>query len=91
MADRPGVLAAIAGALGRHDVSVRSMEQDAPEPEDAMAAPGRGGQDTVRDGEAHLVFVTHPAYERDMQACLHELRQLDAVRRVGGLLRVVGP
>ena len=37
------------------------------------------------------MFVTHPAYERDMQACLHELRQLDAVRRIGGLLRVVGP
>ena len=33
VADRPGVLAAIAGALGRHNVSVRSMEQDAPEPE----------------------------------------------------------
>jgi hypothetical protein len=41
-------------------------------------------------GQAHLVFVTHPAYERDMQACLHELRRLDAVRRIGGLVRVVG-
>ena len=27
--DRPGVLAAISGVLGRHGVSVRSMEQDA--------------------------------------------------------------
>jgi len=26
-----------------------------------------------------------------MQACLHELRSLDAVQRIGGLLRVVGP
>ena len=32
-----------------------------------------------------------PAYERDMQACLHELRGLDVVRRIGGLVRVVGP
>ena len=46
VADRPGVLAAIAGALGRHHVSVRSMEQDAPEPETGArpmpAPPGRG-------------------------------------------------
>ena len=41
-------------------------------------------------GSAHLVFVTHPAYERDIQACLHEIRRLDAVRRIGGLVRVVG-
>ena len=42
------------------------------------------------EGGARLVFVTHPAVERDMQACLVELRGLDAVRRVGGLVRVVG-
>ena len=88
--DRPGVLAAIAGVLGRHQVSVRSMEQDAPEPEDGIVAPTWARPGTPGEGEAHLVFVTHPAYERDMQACLHELRQLDAVRRVGGLLRVAG-
>ena len=91
VADRPGVLAAISGSLGRHRVSVRSMEQDAPEPEDSSPGPPRPGVQRPEEGEAHLVFVTHPAYERDMQACLHELRQLDVVRRVGGLLRVVGP
>jgi homoserine dehydrogenase len=88
-ADRSGVLAAIAGALGRHRVSVRSMEQDAPEPEAAVAGPAR--RDAAQEAQAHLVFVTHPAYERDMQACLHELRQLDTVRRIGSLVRVVGP
>jgi hypothetical protein len=36
------------------------------------------------------MFVTHPAYERDVQACLHELRSLDPVKRIGGVLRVVG-
>ncbi len=86
--DRPGVLAAISGVLGRHGVSVRSMEQDAPEPEGSI--PG-GPSDEPEVGEAHLVFVTHPSYERDMQACLHELRGLDVVRRIGGLVRVVGP
>lgn len=41
--------------------------------------------------EARLVFITHRALERDMQATLHGLRQLDVVERVGSLLRVIGP
>ena len=40
--------------------------------------------------EARLVLVTHTAAERDMQATIHDLRQLDVVDRVGTLLRVVG-
>ena len=85
-ADRPGVLAAISGALGRHNVSVRSMEQVSTADEDVSAdQPG-----SSEEGEAHLMFVTHPAYERDMQACLHELRQLGNVRRIGSFVRVVG-
>ncbi|HZQ27188.1 MAG TPA: homoserine dehydrogenase [Acidimicrobiales bacterium] len=42
-------------------------------------------------GEARLVFITHAAKERDMQATLHALRGLEAVDRIGSLLRVVGP
>lgn len=41
--------------------------------------------------EARLVFITHTARERDVQATLHGLRQLDAVERIGGLIRVIGP
>jgi homoserine dehydrogenase len=41
--------------------------------------------------EARLVFITHKATERDVQATLADLRHLDAVERVGGLLRVIGP
>jgi homoserine dehydrogenase len=41
--------------------------------------------------EARLVFITHLAREADVQATLAELRQLDEVRRIGGLLRVIGP
>ena len=40
--------------------------------------------------EARLVLVTHTALERDMQATVAELRDLDAVDRVGTLLRVIG-
>lgn len=41
--------------------------------------------------EARLVFITHSARERDMQATITGLRQLDAVERIGSFLRVVGP
>ena len=41
--------------------------------------------------EARLVLVTHTARERDMQATVADLRELDVVDRVGSLLRVIGP
>jgi homoserine dehydrogenase len=72
VADRPGVLAAVAGVFGEHNVSIRSMEQE-----------GLGA-------EARLVFITHAARERDMQATLHGLGRLDVVDRIGSLIRVVG-
>ena len=40
--------------------------------------------------DARLVFITHVAKEASLRATLRELRELDAVRRIGGLLRVVG-
>jgi homoserine dehydrogenase len=72
VADRPGVLAAIASAFGEHGVSIKSMEQ-------------RGMAD-----DARLIFVTHRARERDLEATIHDVRQLDVVHRVGSVLRVVG-
>ncbi len=41
--------------------------------------------------EARLVFITHTALEADVQATLAGLRNLDAVERIGSLLRVIGP
>ena len=75
--DRPGVLATVAGAFGDHGVSIRSMEQEAPD-EDGAA------------GTARLTFITHSAREADVRATLGELRGLDAVASVGSVLRVVG-
>jgi homoserine dehydrogenase len=40
------------------------------------------------DDEARLIFITHLAVERDLQATLHGLRELEAVRSVGSVLRV---
>jgi len=40
--------------------------------------------------DARLVFITHEAKESSMQATVRELRELDVVRRIGGMLRVIG-
>ena len=40
--------------------------------------------------EARCMFITHEAREADVQATLAELRGLDAVRTVRGVLRVIG-
>jgi homoserine dehydrogenase len=40
--------------------------------------------------EARLVFITHLARGRDVDATLADLRELDAVRRVGSVIRVLG-
>jgi homoserine dehydrogenase len=93
VADRPGVLHAVSGVLGQHQVSIRLMEQEGlPGPDGSPGLADTAGLSLRQPGEsgARLVFVTHPAYERDVQACLHDLRQLDVVERIGGLLRVVG-
>ncbi len=72
VADRPGVLAAIAAEFGRHGVSILSMRQH-----------GIGD-------DARLVFVTHRAREASMQATVDALRDVEAVHRVGSVLRVIG-
>ena len=41
--------------------------------------------------EAELVFITHTAAERAMQATIAGLDALEVVDRVGSLIRVVGP
>ena len=40
--------------------------------------------------DASLVFITHRAREAAVQATVRELRELDVVRNVGGMLRVIG-
>jgi homoserine dehydrogenase len=72
VADRPGVLAAIAGEFGNHAVSIKSMEQ-------------RGIGD-----DARLVLITHAAPEAAFRATIAALTNVDAVHRVGSVLRVMG-
>ena len=68
VADRPGVLAAVASVFGKHDVSIRAMEQ------------------VGLADEARLIFLTHTAREGDLLATIYELRVLNAVDRVSGVL-----
>jgi homoserine dehydrogenase len=72
VADRPGVLAAVAGAFGAHQVSIASVWQE-----------GIGDQ-------AQLVMISHRAREKDIQATLQELRDLEAVTKVASVMRVEG-
>ena len=72
VADRPGVLAAMAPKFAEHGVSIRSMQQ-------------RGIGD-----DARLIFVTHKAREADVRATVDALRHVDAVHRVGSVIRVIG-
>ncbi|MCC6527728.1 MAG: homoserine dehydrogenase [Polyangiaceae bacterium] len=60
VADRPGVMARLAGALGSHEVSIEQMVQDG---------------EPVRPGAAAtVVMLTHRAREAQVQAALAELR-----------------
>jgi homoserine dehydrogenase len=43
-----------------------------------------------QEGQARLLFVTHSALEGELQSTLAALRDLDVVREVGGVIRIVG-
>jgi homoserine dehydrogenase len=43
-----------------------------------------------RGDAARIVFLTHVARERDLQTTVRELRDLDVVRRVNSMIRVLG-
>jgi homoserine dehydrogenase len=63
VADRPGVLAAIATVLGRHAISVASVLQ----------------HEAAQPDFVPLVVTTHLAREGDVAAALEEIRRLPAV------------
>ncbi|MGA6827174.1 homoserine dehydrogenase [Nitrospira sp. NS4] len=72
--DRPGVLAQIAGELGRCGISISSMLQQ-----------GRREGQTVP-----VVIKTHMAQERDVQAALREINRKAFVSEPATLIRVEG-
>jgi homoserine dehydrogenase len=81
VADRPGVLAQIAGALGRHEVSIEQLVQE---------GGGHGSTaeaSTVSDARV-IVMLTHVAVERGVRAALAEIDALPFVVAPSLALRV---
>ena len=73
VADRPGVLAAIAGALADQSVSIETCIQKG------------------RDADpVDLVFVTHESREGDVRAALSAISELEVVREVACVIRLMG-
>jgi homoserine dehydrogenase len=67
IADRPGVLAALAVILGEHGISIASVIQHDP------------GDDAPEDSPVPLVIMTHLASEADLAAALERIDRLDVV------------
>jgi len=63
--DKPGVLASIAGALGRHGISIESMVQTSHQNDDTAPVP--------------IVIKTHEAREGSIQAALAEIDYMDII------------
>jgi homoserine dehydrogenase len=78
VADRPGVLAAIASLFSEHGVSVEALTQSA----------GLGASDP--DATATLVVGTHEATEEALAATVAELAGNEVVRSVVSVMRVEG-
>jgi homoserine dehydrogenase len=70
--DRPGVLSKISGILGRHGISIRSVQQI--------------GRKT--DGAVPLVMLTHRALEADVRRAVSEINALDSVSAPPVLIRI---
>ena len=67
IADRPGVLAAIAQVLGEHGISIASVIQHDP------------GDDAPENSPVPLVIMTHLAVQAELTAALREIDRLDVV------------
>jgi len=63
--DKPGVLAKIAGVLGRHQISIHSVVQ-------------RGRR--TRGGAVPVFMLTHEARESDLQKALREMHKLSILK-----------
>ena len=72
VADQPGVLARIAGALSDRAISIASVIQ----------------KEVGGEGAAEIVIMTHDAREDDVQRALASIRKIEGVHEVEQVLRV---
>ena len=78
VADRPGVLSAVAAEFGKREVSIAAVRQE--------GMVDEGGQ---RCG-ARIVVVTHQATDAALSETVAALTDLDMVQRVNSVLRMEG-
>jgi hypothetical protein len=74
--DQPGVLAQIAGILGKHHISIASVHQYDRDKDHAT-------------GTVPLVIVTHRAQEQHTSQAQREIQQLQVVKTTGERLRIL--
>jgi homoserine dehydrogenase len=79
VADRTGVVAAIAGEFARNGVSIAAVRQTGGAPD---------GDPGAEPDPARLVVVTHRAPEASLATTVEVLAGLDIVRAVDSVLRV---
>jgi homoserine dehydrogenase len=78
VADRPGVLASIAGTFADGGVSIETASQS--------VGAGQGADEPT----ATLVIVTHRAHESALAATVADLARSDSVKSVASVIRVEG-
>jgi homoserine dehydrogenase len=72
VADKPGVLAAVASKFGEHGVSIASVIQ----------------KRVCESGDAEIVYVTHTAAEHAIRSALADIEKLEVVTEVAAVIRV---
>lgn len=72
VADKPGVLAAVASKFGEHGVSIASVIQ----------------KRVCESGDAEIVYGTHLASEGSVRAALEDIASLDVVTEISSVIRV---
>jgi homoserine dehydrogenase len=85
VADRPGVLAAVAQVFADQGVSIETVRQQQQPAREGVAGVGGGGA-----GRASLVVVTHTAPDAALAATVEALACLDIVEAVESVMRVEG-
>lgn len=70
--DRPGVLASIAGAFGRHGISIASVTQ----------------KEAGRADRIPVIFLTHRATEKNLRTAVTEIERLDFVQAKTQVIRI---
>lgn len=70
--DKPGVLAAISGLLGKHDISIASVTQ----------------KERKKQAVVPIVMVTHEAKENNLRAALDKIDRLKVVREKSIAIRI---